>query len=195
MPRLFTALEIPTEIGTRLAMLKGKLVGARWITSENYHLTLRFAGDIDDVTAQALAVELGEIQFEPFELAFCELGSFGGKKPHTLWAGLRQSEPLMRLQKAHERAARTVGLPPETRNYTPHVTLARLRDTRPQAVAEYLSYFGAFVTAPFTVERFVLFSSRASIGGGPYVVEETYPFAGTIGRPDNAADDGLDIRL
>ena len=187
MPRLFTALEIPAHMVTRLAMLRGKLAGARWGDPENYHITLRFAGDIDDVAASAFAAALSEIRFDSFELSFNCLGSFGGNKPREVWAGLRLSEPLIRLQKAHERAARLSGLPPETRNFTPHVTLARLRDARPQAVAEYLSYFGGFMTEPWPVARFVLFSSRANHGGGPYVVEAAYPFNGAKGREAGAA--------
>ena len=52
MPRLFTALEIPADVGQSLSMLRGGLPGARWIDPENYHLTLRFIGDIDDALAQ-----------------------------------------------------------------------------------------------------------------------------------------------
>lgn len=182
MPRLFTAVEIPRHIASRLAMLKGKLVGARWVDSANYHLTLRYVGDIDDVAARAFASALDQIHFDAFELSFCGLGSFGGNKPRVVWAGLRSSEPLASLQKMHERAARLAGLEPETRNYSPHITLARLQNTRAQAVAEYLSYFGGFMTEPFEISRFVLLSARAIHGGGPYVVEETYPLAGVSGR-------------
>ncbi|MEJ2116729.1 MAG: RNA 2',3'-cyclic phosphodiesterase [Alphaproteobacteria bacterium] len=174
MPRLFTAIEIPSNVAARLSMLRGKLSGARWIDQENYHITLRFAGDVDDVTANAFASALEEIQFESFELSINGLGSFGGNKPRALWAGFQLSEPLIHLQKAHERAARLAGLPPESRNFTPHVTLARLHDTRASAVADYLSYFGGAISQPFLVERFVLYSSKANHGGGPYVIEETY---------------------
>jgi 2'-5' RNA ligase len=68
-----------------------------------------------------------------------------------------------------------IGLAPEGRKYTPHVTLARLRDSSSRDVAEYLAARGYFRTAAFQVSRFVLFSSRASTGGGPYVVEAEYP--------------------
>ena len=68
-----------------------------------------------------------------------------------------------------------IGLPPEQRKYTPHVTLARLRGASERDVANYLSLRGGFSTGPFPVDRFVLFSSRNSVGGGPYVVEEDYP--------------------
>lgn len=188
MPRLFTGLEIPDHIIDRLAMLRGKLPGARWIDPDRYHITLRFAGDIDDLSARSFASALSEIDFNSFQLAFTGLGSFGGNKPRALWAGLKPSESLLRLQRAHERAARLAGLPAEPRNFAPHVTLARLRDTRPQALAEYLSYFGGFMTEPFTAERFVLFSSRSNQGGGPYVVEAGYyPFNDTNGLAMGAA--------
>lgn len=187
MPRLFTGLEIPARTVSRLAMLRGKLAGARWIDPENYHLTLRFAGDIDSTQANAFASALDDVAFDSFELQIDGLGSFGGNKPRALWAGVRPTEALERLYRAHERAARIAGLPPDPRNFTPHITLARLKDTRPTAVAEYLSYFGGFIAEPFRVNRFVLFSSRANQGGGPYLIEEAYPFRGARGREAGAA--------
>ena len=68
-----------------------------------------------------------------------------------------------------------IGLVPEGRKYIPHVTLARLRATSSRDVAEYLSARGHFRSQPFPVSRFVLYSSRALVGGGPYVVEASYP--------------------
>ena len=52
MPRLFTGLEVPTSLAHELAMLRGGLSGARWIDEANYHITLRFVGDIDHATAR-----------------------------------------------------------------------------------------------------------------------------------------------
>lgn len=66
---------------------------------------------------------------------------------------------------------------PERRKFTPHVTLARLKDASEPAAAAYLTERGDFRTAPFPVGRFVLLSSRASRGGGPYLMEEAYPLA------------------
>ena len=51
MPRLFTGLEIPADLALDLGMMRGGIYGARWIDVENYHMTLRFIGDIDDATA------------------------------------------------------------------------------------------------------------------------------------------------
>ena len=59
MPRLFTGLEIPRHVADSLSMMRGGLPGARWIDPENYHLTLRFIGDIDDALARDIAGLLG----------------------------------------------------------------------------------------------------------------------------------------
>ncbi|MCG8650283.1 MAG: RNA 2',3'-cyclic phosphodiesterase, partial [Pirellulales bacterium] len=128
MPRLFSALEIPFEVGERLAGLRGGLMGARWVDPENYHITLRFAGDIDDPTAHELHSALASISMPSFSLMLDGLGSFGNRKPRSVWAGIAPSDPLLTLQRANERAAQKIGLPPEARNFHPHVTLARMRN-------------------------------------------------------------------
>ena len=175
MSRLFSAIEIPANIAQRLSMLRSGVTGARWIDPENYHLTLRFIGDVDGPTARDFAQALHEIEMPPFMLRLDGLGSFGGRKPGTIFAQPAPSEPLEALRRAHDRAAREAGIPPEGRNYMPHVTLARLRGTRADNVARYLESHGFIQTEPFEVERFVLYSSRASVGGGPYVVEGEFP--------------------
>lgn len=175
MPRLFSAIEIPRSIAERLTLLRAGLSGARWIDPENYHLTLRFIGDVDGATARDFTSALGGIDVPPFQLRLNGLGSFGGRKPRAIFAGIAPSDSLEALQRANERAAREAGLPPEGRNFKPHVTLARLRGARADAVAAYLERQGGVVAEPFSVTRFVLYSSRASVGGGPYVVEAAYP--------------------
>lgn len=177
MPRIFTGLEIPSDVGQSLSMLRGGLQGARWIDAENYHLTLRFIGDIDDSTAREIAYLLGQVRRRGFELRLDGLTSFGGRKPRALVANVAPSPAVMELQADHERLLQRLGLEPEGRKFTPHVTVARLRDTSSREVAEYLSTRGGYRSAPFEVSRFVLFSSRASMGGGPYVIEAAYPLA------------------
>jgi 2'-5' RNA ligase len=177
MPRLFTGLELPAEIGQSLSMLRGGLPGARWIDPENYHLTLRFIGDIDDAMAHEIEMMLARVRRRGFQLRIDGLSSFGGRKPRAVVASVAPTPDVMELQAEHERLMQRVGLEPEGRKYTPHVTLARLRDTSSLQVADYLTSRGAYRSAPFEVSRFVLFSSRASTGGGPYVVEAAYPLA------------------
>jgi 2'-5' RNA ligase len=177
MPRLFTAVEIPPEIGAALASLRGGLPGARWVDPENYHLTLRFIGDIDDALAREIAFILGRVRRQPFEVQLDGVTSFGGRKPRAVVATAAPTRSLLELQAEHERLMQRIGLEPEGRRYTPHVTLARLRESSSRQVADYLSTRGHFRSAPFSVSQFVLYSSRASTGGGPYVVEAAYPLA------------------
>lgn len=181
MPRLFTAIEVPKEIGMMLSGFRGGIHGARWITPENYHLTLRFIGDIDDRTAGEVAGILDFVERPSFKVTLSGLDQFGGKKPRAIFASVQPSPALIELQAEHERMMQRIGLPAEGRRFTPHVTLARLRDASVLDVADYLATRGGFRPVSFQVSRFVLYSSRSSQGGGPYIVEADYPLRGRAG--------------
>ncbi len=178
MPRLFTGIEIPGSVAAHLTTLRGGLSGARWIDPENYHLTLRFIGDIENSTAHEVHEVLRRVRRPRFTLTLCGIEAFGGRKPHSIFAAVQPSPPLAALQAEHERLIQMVGLPPEGRRFTPHVTLARLRGVQAGSVAGYLEQRGGFMSMPFEVTSFVLYSAKASTGGGPYVVEEEYPLEG-----------------
>ncbi|MEP3275734.1 MAG: RNA 2',3'-cyclic phosphodiesterase [Stappiaceae bacterium] len=177
MPRLFTGLEVPSQTGLMLSLLRGGLRGARWIDTENYHITLRFIGDIDDRTADEIAHALERVNRNPIEIQIRGLDVFGGNRPHCLIAKIEHNQALSELQAELERILQRLGLPPERRKYTPHITLARLRGTTSIEVADWLSQRGEFNAPGYVAGRFVLFSAKASIGGGPYLVEEAYPLA------------------
>jgi 2'-5' RNA ligase len=182
MPRLFTALEIPADVRAAISSVRGGLPGARWIDPENYHVTLRFIGDVDDTIAQEAAFILRQVRREAFEIKLDTLSSFGGHRPRAIVALVTLTPALMELQAEHERLLRRIGLEPEGRKYTPHVTVARLRDSSSYQVADYLSARGHFRVPLFEVPRFVLYSSRDSVGGGPYVVEADYPLLDSVPR-------------
>ncbi|RWX75123.1 RNA 2',3'-cyclic phosphodiesterase [Neorhizobium lilium] len=175
MPRLFTALEIPRNLALSLSLLRGGLPGARWIDVENYHITLRFIGDVDGRTADELVNRFDRIDRPEFQLSLNGIGSFGSKKPHSIWAGVAPSSDLSALQGEIERICQRIGLAPDPRKFTPHVTLARLKHCRLDDVVHYLSGRGNFYATPFTAPRFVLMSSKESVGGGPYLTEEIFP--------------------
>lgn len=177
MPRLFVALELPHHAASHLSMLRGGLPGARWIDMENYHLTLRFIGDIEHHMADEVAHALERVHRRPFALGFAGLGAFGGRKPHSLYAVPTGTLDLYDLQAEIAGICRRLGLPADPRKFTPHVTLARLRNGSARAVANYLTVRGGFHVTPFKVDRFVLMSSRNSVGGGPYIAEQIYPLS------------------
>ncbi len=175
MPRLFTGLEIPEAQTDYLLNLRGSLYGARWIDPENYHITLRFIGDIDRRIARDIENELGVILREPLEITLTDLSVFGGEKPHAIIASVKPTRALLELQHEHERIMRDLGLPKDPRKFTPHITLARLRGTGVMDVVEYLSSRQAFHVQGFTASSFELYSAKPSTGGGPYVIEASYP--------------------
>lgn len=175
MIRLFTAIEIPEPQRLRLGLLRGPLNGAKWVDPENMHITLRFAGDIDERAADAFADALADANVAPFQVTIAGVGAFGGRDTRVLWAGVEAGPELDALYRANERAARTAGLAPPPRGFKPHVTLARMRGARPSAAALFLQENGGLRFEPFLVTRFVLLSARPGVGGGPYGVEAAYP--------------------
>ncbi len=178
MPRIFTGLAVPEALAEDLARLRGGLMSARWIEPEDYHLTLRFVGDVDERTANEIADLLYAVRKRSIEVTLTGLGAFGGDRPRSIFVEVRQTQPLMELQAEHERIMRRVGLAPEPRKFVPHITLARLsRDATARSVADWLALRGLFLSRTFIVPSFELFSSKESVGGGPYLVEEAYPLA------------------
>jgi 2'-5' RNA ligase len=178
LPRLFTGLEVPRDVGFLLSLKRGGLQGARWIDPENYHITLRFIGDVDYPTAHEVIEGLDRLaNSEAFTIRLSHLGAFGGEKPRALYAGVENNAALQRLQAAQERVLQKLGLAPEGRKFVPHVSLARLRGCSAGDLARFIAFAGRFEPLEFPVGRFVLFSSRDSVGGGPYRVEEAYPLA------------------
>ncbi len=174
MPRLFTGLEIPSDVADELAFLRGGVFGARWIDPEFYHLTLRFIGDVDQARAEDVFDELQRIERKAFPVTFDGLSAFGGDRPRALVANALPSSELTGLQAEHERAARRAGLAPETRKFTPHVTLARLRGVSPETAADYLGARSLPAPLTFVASRFILYSARDSVGGGPYIEEASF---------------------
>jgi len=176
--RLFLAIPVPAAAAERLETLEADVPGAAWRTPDHYHLTLRFIGEVDEATARDIDTEVGRIHAAPFEIALEGVGSFGGREPTALWAGVSASPALMQLAGACETAIRNAGLPAESRRYKPHVTVAYLNGTRDVEVAHFLSDAAEFRTAPFVVNHFCLYSSRATRSGSHYVEEAVYPLAG-----------------
>jgi 2'-5' RNA ligase len=174
MIRLFTAIELPESVRVRLSLLQGGVPGARWSPAENLHLTLRFIGEVDEATANDIDDVLSALRAPAFDLTLKGAGEFGGRDPHALWIGVAPNEALMRLAAKIESALQRMGLEAETRKYTPHVTLARLRDAPIAKVRAFLAAHAAFDSGPFGVRRFALYSSYPSSSGSLYRVERSY---------------------
>jgi hypothetical protein len=113
LPRLFTGIEVPREVALALSLKRGGLFGARWIDSENYHITLRFIGDVDYHVANEVTAMLDRLaDSEAFTIRLDHIGSFGGNSPRALFAGCTSNAALLRLQAAQERVLQRCGLAP-----------------------------------------------------------------------------------
>ncbi|MGZ3280592.1 MAG: RNA 2',3'-cyclic phosphodiesterase [Phenylobacterium sp.] len=176
MIRLFAALSIPQDIGLALARRQTGVEGARWRPLDALHVTLRFFGEIREDVARDLDAELMALRGAAFDLELAGVGAFGeGPDLHVLWAGVAEGEPLRRLAKACESAARRVGLKPETRVYRPHLTLAYLRRPDPAEVAAWIQANNLLKSPPIRVESFALYSSFLGSEQAHYRVEAEYP--------------------
>ncbi len=178
MLRLFAGLPIPDGHRQKLASIQNGVKDARWIATENLHITLRFIGEVDEDVAAQLAEALSEIKAEPFEVTLKGVGTFGSP-PHSLWVGAEDT-PTGALSHVHanvESALVRAGLDPEGRKFTPHVTLTRFRrSVNPGRLAQHLATHAGFVLPPFTVQGLTLFQSQLGHKGAQYTPFSTYDF-------------------
>lgn len=179
MIRLFVAVPLPGDIRQRLALLSGGIPGASWLAPDTLHLTLRFIGEVEEDVAADIDDALARIRLPAFSLGLAELGLFAtGRNLRTLWAGVERSAPLARLQAKVETAVVAAGLPPEGRKFTPHVTLARLKNAPRGRVEQVLAGHAGFRAGPFAVDRFTLYSSLLTRDGAIHTPEVDYPLDG-----------------
>lgn len=175
MIRLFAAVAVPDEIVQALTRRQTGLEGARWRTADQLHLTLRFFGEVREDVARDLDGELSAVGGGPFAITLEGAGAFGeGGDINAIWAGVAESEPLKRLAKAVESAARRARLKPDTRNFRPHVTLAYLRRPDPDRVAAWIQANNLLKSPPIWVDRFGLYSSFLASDGAQYRLEAEY---------------------
>lgn len=176
MIRLFVAIELEEGVKERLQAIAHGLPGARWIESAQLHLTLRFIGEVDGGVARDIREVLAGVRAESFSLQLEGVGCFPPRgNPRIVWVGVAENQELSRLQKKIESVlVRQVGLVPEQRRYSPHITLARLKNTPPVRVGRFLEEYGLFASHPFPVTHFSLYSSSLGRKRALHLVEEDY---------------------
>ncbi len=176
MPRLFIALDLPSEVKQQLLQLPRAYSGARWQSLEQLHLTLVFIGDVDKSQVPELLEALKQVHAEPLHLSLKGVGYFGSARyPRVLFAEVEKNPALNKLQKQVFNALAGLGLDLEKRKYHPHVTLARLERTPYESVGQFLETEALFKTDSFHLEQFHLYSSRQTRTGSEYRIESSFP--------------------
>jgi 2'-5' RNA ligase len=178
MLRLFVGIAFPPELKLRLSLLSTGMPGAKWMDPGNFHLTLRFIGEVSEDTAADIDEALLRVRGRPFTVQLAGTGVFGGDKPRTLWVGAERTPELARLRDKIEQTLIRAGLPPEPRKFAPHVTLARLHGTPADKLGEFLAANSRFRAEPLAVDRFSLIASYPTKAGSVYEDQADYPLTG-----------------
>ena len=171
MLRLFVGIALPPELKLVLSRLAGGLPGARWVDPGNYHVTLRFIGEIDEGLASDLDAHLAGIRARRFTVTLTGIGSFNAR---NLFVGVERNADLAHLQETVESAVARSGIEPENRRFAPHVTLARLKGKPDAKLGQYLAEHALFRAAPFDVAQFQLVASYLTKSGSIYEDQAEY---------------------
>src|SRR6516165_11922361 len=174
MLRLFVGIGFPPTLKLQLSLLRSGVPGAKWVDPGNFHLTLRFIGETDEVVAADIDDALVRLRARRFTLQLAGTGVFGDR-PRSLWVGVERSPELVALRDKVEQALIRAGLPPEQRKFTPHVTLARLRNTPHEKLHEFLAAHARFRAEPLPVKGFSLIASFQTKAGSVYEDQADYP--------------------
>ncbi len=176
MHRLFVAVDLPEPVKNSIKSICGTIPDARWVDVSQLHLTLRFIGEVDDGTFDSIKSSLAEITETRFSLTIRGVGCFPPKHaPRVLWVGIEDNEALIRLaEKVEQVLVRKCGIEPERRKFSPHITIARFRETSLSKVADYLAKNSSFRTETFPVNTFFLYSSKLTPKGAEHRREAAY---------------------
>jgi len=176
MLRLFVGIGFPPELKLQLSLLCSGISGAKWVDPGNFHLTLRFIGETDEAVAADIDEALARLRARRFTLQLTGTGVFGGgDKPRSLWVGVERSPDLVGLRDKIEHALVRVGLAPEPRKFSPHITLARLHKPALDKLSGFLAAHAQFRAAPYLVEGFSLIASFQTKAGSIYEDQADYP--------------------
>jgi len=171
--RRFLAIALPHEVKTALLGDTPQLPGVKWTCPDQLHLTLRFLGDVPDEQRETLIAALHDIPMPPLELEFSHCGFF----PGVFWYGLTENPPLRALKNTIDRRLNEFcAMPPEDREFKPHITLARLKGRPSRQLEPQLKIHCETITVPkFTATQFRLYSSVLDPAGVIHRVEAVFP--------------------
>jgi len=181
--RLFVAADLPTDLRGRLESLQRELREAplpvRWARPDGIHLTLKFLGEVAGSRLEELttAVAGAGRRVGPFRLETARAVPFpAGGTPRLIWVEVRGDIDQARtLAAAIDAASAPFGVPPETREFTPHLTLGRVKGPGREGWRDVLERAGGSGLGGFEVTEYVLFESRLDPGGAVYTAIRRFP--------------------
>ncbi len=193
--RCFVGLPLPEAYQDGLARARelGKGLRSRlsWTRPGNWHLTLKFLGDVDQTRLPEVVGALSGVSWEAFEMRAGGAGAFPPRNPRpgvrhrpprVLWVGLEQGAgQCARLARAVDAALAPLGFEREKRAFAAHLTLARVKHPRGDDWDGWLSRAAGLPWPAFTAGEMVLWRSELSAGGPGYTRLETFAAPGPSG--------------
>ena len=186
--RTFIAVELDETCRRRLVktveLLRPMAGGVRWVSPESMHLTLKFIGEVDELAIPGAIEALGPAAgaAEPFTMRVAGVSAFPSRgRPRVIHVGIEEPDGVLAvLQSAVEAAlAEELGVAPERRRWTPHVTLGRVKDARRCPRVEQIA--AAVPEQDFgrvEVDSFVLMASELRPAGAVYTPVHRFPLGG-----------------
>jgi 2'-5' RNA ligase len=176
MYRLFIAIDLPDLVKDAIANICFGVPGAKWVPKDQSHLTVRFIGEVEDYYYSHIVEGLKSVTASRLDLSLKGVGYFPPRnKPRVLWVGMEKNEGMIDLRDAIEKELKEIGLAPEERKFSPHITLARLGLQTPLGkVTEFLSANSLFKIDSIPVDEFNLYSSILTPSGAVHRLETTY---------------------
>jgi 2'-5' RNA ligase len=154
------AVDLPDPVQRAVATLCHGLPGVRWLPPEQLHLTIRFIGEVDDARLAAIRQGLTGTLPAPFACRLQGVGRFPARgSPRVIWVGVQAEAGLMCLAETVEARLQALGISPEERPFSPHITLTRLKDLHRATVNAYLADHAQFHSEWFTVRAYHLYAS------------------------------------
>ncbi|HYS27521.1 MAG TPA: RNA 2',3'-cyclic phosphodiesterase [Vicinamibacterales bacterium] len=179
--RLFVAAEIGETLAARAADVSRELqrragetaprAKVTWVPADRLHLTVRFIGDVDDTRAAAMREALEPpLDVAPFDLTLGGAGAFPeGGAPRVLWVGVAAGrEELIAAERDISARLARLGIPGEDRAYSPHLTLARVREPAGLRSAQLLEGLTDRTVGTVHIDAITLFQSKLSPKGPTY---------------------------
>ena len=179
--RLFAGIALPADINARLDDFVRRLkplAQIRWSPAANFHVTTKFIGSWPQERLEELKKALATLASRgDFSIAIRGLGFFpNAKRPRVFWAGVEGGEALGQLATQTDEACAKLGVEPENRVYSPHLTLARIDGTaRLEALQDALSKLSPAEFGEFRAGAFHLYRSQPGRGGSVYTPLAEFP--------------------
>ena len=189
--RTFIAIELPEEIETILSRIQDELkqtqADVKWVKPENIHLTLKFLGEIEQDLVKQICSILQELAQKNciFSLFLSNLGVFPKPQyPRVIWIGVTNHQAVAEIAKDLEKQMIKIGLPAETRPFSTHITLGRVRSgLNRRALVEKIELLNNNLSSSpqpeFKVPHLTLFKSTLTPRGPIYEIISSYPLKST----------------